>query len=229
VTVSAVDIEDAPLIVLSFPLVDCSAVQALTKSEVDIARTILVGMSNHEIAERRGRSDRTVANQVAAIFRKLGVRSRSELVAAIAPLPAEDGAIDPPCAPRAVILHAQLTLPPREALEAAALAWTALSVGERSIRFDANGRRYVAVRRLGRSLRASLLTLRECQVVTFAALGYSNKLIAFELAVSANTIGTHLMRALAKLERRSRVELVELLFSAAARHQSDYAVCERAV
>lgn len=42
---------------------------------------LLDGQSNAEIAARRGRSARTVANQVAAVLRKLGVSSRIELIA----------------------------------------------------------------------------------------------------------------------------------------------------
>ena len=40
---------------------------------------VVAGRSNGEIAAARGRSVRTIANQVAAIFRKLGVGSRLEL------------------------------------------------------------------------------------------------------------------------------------------------------
>jgi DNA-binding CsgD family transcriptional regulator len=36
-------------------------------------------LSNSEIGRRRGTSGRTVANQMATIFRKLGVSSRAEL------------------------------------------------------------------------------------------------------------------------------------------------------
>lgn len=39
------------------------------------------GSTNADIAERRGASERTVANQVQSIFHKLNVRSRGELVA----------------------------------------------------------------------------------------------------------------------------------------------------
>jgi DNA-binding NarL/FixJ family response regulator len=53
----------------------------LTSSECFIFRAILDGLSNTEIALRRGRSLRTVANQVASIFRKLAISSRAELVA----------------------------------------------------------------------------------------------------------------------------------------------------
>ncbi len=41
----------------------------------------LPGCSNAEIARRRGRSPRTVANQVASILKKLGLHSRLEVVA----------------------------------------------------------------------------------------------------------------------------------------------------
>jgi DNA-binding CsgD family transcriptional regulator len=39
----------------------------------------LRGASNQDIARTRGVSVRTVANQLAAVYRKLGVRSRAEL------------------------------------------------------------------------------------------------------------------------------------------------------
>jgi DNA-binding NarL/FixJ family response regulator len=53
----------------------------LTSSERFIFRAILDGLSNAEIATRRGRSLRTVANQVASVFHKLAISSRAELVA----------------------------------------------------------------------------------------------------------------------------------------------------
>jgi DNA-binding NarL/FixJ family response regulator len=54
---------------------------ALTTSEGHIFRAILAGLSNAEIAVRRGRSLRTIANQVASVFRKLRISARAELVA----------------------------------------------------------------------------------------------------------------------------------------------------
>jgi DNA-binding CsgD family transcriptional regulator len=48
----------------------------LTPAEREVARFIAAGVSNAEIAWRRGSSQRTVANQAARIFRKLGVTSR---------------------------------------------------------------------------------------------------------------------------------------------------------
>jgi two-component system nitrate/nitrite response regulator NarL len=48
--------------------------------EREIAGMVMRGLSNREIAAARGTSENTVANQLKAIFRKLGVASRIELV-----------------------------------------------------------------------------------------------------------------------------------------------------
>ncbi len=51
----------------------------LSEAELAVKEALLRGESNAEIAHARGTSVRTVANQVASLFRKLGVRSRAEL------------------------------------------------------------------------------------------------------------------------------------------------------
>jgi DNA-binding NarL/FixJ family response regulator len=56
-------------------------VDGLSPSERDIVSRVFRGQSNGAIASARGTSPRTVANQLAAIYSKLGVRSRRELVA----------------------------------------------------------------------------------------------------------------------------------------------------
>jgi len=56
---------------------------ALTHTEREILTHLLEGSSNAAIAQIRGTSVHTVANQVASILRKLGVASRSELAAAM--------------------------------------------------------------------------------------------------------------------------------------------------
>ena len=61
--------------------VQMRADDGLTAAELVVLRGIFAGKSNGEIARDRGTSPRTIANQVASIFRKHGVRSRSELVA----------------------------------------------------------------------------------------------------------------------------------------------------
>jgi DNA-binding NarL/FixJ family response regulator len=53
----------------------------LTPAERAVATLLLEGASNAEIAHKRNTSVRTVANQVAAIFRKAQVGSRVELAA----------------------------------------------------------------------------------------------------------------------------------------------------
>jgi DNA-binding CsgD family transcriptional regulator len=64
---------------VSFPITGAAQ---LTSAESDVVRRILAGHSNARIARDRGTSVRTVANQVASILRKLGVRSRFEVAAA---------------------------------------------------------------------------------------------------------------------------------------------------
>lgn len=51
----------------------------LSPAEADVVRAIIRGATNEQIAVERCRSIRTVANQVASAFRKLGVGSRGEL------------------------------------------------------------------------------------------------------------------------------------------------------
>lgn len=55
-------------------------VPGLGKVEHEVVELLLRGHDNRSIAAERGTSPRTVANQIANIFRKLGVRSRAELL-----------------------------------------------------------------------------------------------------------------------------------------------------
>lgn len=56
------------------------ALDELTRSEREVAGLVAEGLSSQAIATQRGRSVRTVENQIAAIYRKLRVGSRAELV-----------------------------------------------------------------------------------------------------------------------------------------------------
>lgn len=56
----------------------------------------------------------------------------------------------------------------------------------------------------------AVLTHREAQVASYAALGHMNKEIAYELGLSISTIASHLSKALSKLGLNSRTELVWL-------------------
>lgn len=52
----------------------------LTPAETELAKELLEGRSNAELARRRRRSINTVRNQLAALYRKLGVASRREAI-----------------------------------------------------------------------------------------------------------------------------------------------------
>lgn len=58
---------------------DDEMLSLLTDAEQDVVRRLLAGGSNQQIADQRGSSVYTVANQIQSIFRKLGVASRAEL------------------------------------------------------------------------------------------------------------------------------------------------------
>lgn len=130
---------------------------ALTRAELAVARSLLSGLRYEEIAQLREASTRTVANQVAAAYRKTGARSRSELAARLYPV-----SVDLECD------------------ECIARALPSLSGRER-------------------------------RIVYYAALGHTNKWIAFELDTTASTVASHLRRAVRKLGLRCRVELARLL------------------
>ena len=59
------------------------AARGLTPAESSIVPMLIAGVSDAEIATRRGVSKRTVANQTAALYRKLKVGSRFELARAM--------------------------------------------------------------------------------------------------------------------------------------------------
>ena len=80
VRVTKLDVKGEELFVIRIAP-EVRSLEALSQGEREVAGLLLDGLSNAEIAEIRGTSTRTVANQVASIFKKLGVRSRTELAA----------------------------------------------------------------------------------------------------------------------------------------------------
>lgn len=64
----------------------------LTDAEQEITLLLLLGVTNQEIADRRGTSVNTVQNQVASIYEKVGVHSRAELSRAM--IPSDDDSSD---------------------------------------------------------------------------------------------------------------------------------------
>ncbi len=91
--------------------------------------------------------------------------------------------------------------------------WRVLVEGRWSLldRFESDGKRFiVAVANDPIAPGPDALTERERQVTAAAAAGRHNKLIAYELGVSASTVRVLLSRAARKLSVNSRRELVAL-------------------
>lgn len=96
--------------------------------------------------------------------------------------------------------------------EADAVAmWHALVSGRWTLvdQVDRGGRRYFVARKNDpECARHHALTRRERQVVGFAALGHSNKLIAYELGLSVSSVAVYLDVAMEKLGVSSRAQLI---------------------
>ncbi|MCR9161565.1 MAG: response regulator transcription factor [Nannocystaceae bacterium] len=75
--------EAAGLEAFAAPDLDPALAERLTPSERDVVRMVLAGKDNASIARARGSSVRTVANQVAAVLRKTGTQTRSDLAATL--------------------------------------------------------------------------------------------------------------------------------------------------
>jgi DNA-binding CsgD family transcriptional regulator len=89
--------------------------------------------------------------------------------------------------------------------------WEALVAGRWTLidRVDTDGRRLFIARKNDPEVQPHhALTSRERQVVGYAALGHSNKLIGYELGLSASTVSTHLAGAADKLGLGSRAALI---------------------
>lgn len=71
---------DGELRVVSLARPDQGLDRDLPSAELAVVRSLIEGCSYEEIAAARGTSTRTVANQISAVFRRLRVSGRSELV-----------------------------------------------------------------------------------------------------------------------------------------------------
>lgn len=69
--------------VIAVSVDEVAALRRLTAAENEVVEFLRSGASNKAIAQHRGTADRTVANQIASIYRKLGISSRAELLALI--------------------------------------------------------------------------------------------------------------------------------------------------
>lgn len=79
VRVGRLDHDGEELLVLSYPLRRPAAFASLSPAELAAVEAVLLGHSQREIAARRRVAPRTIANQLASAYRKLGVRSAAEL------------------------------------------------------------------------------------------------------------------------------------------------------
>lgn len=80
--VTELEVGGERLLVLSYPRRKRALLAdgVLTRTEAAVANLAIAGLSNGEIAARRGTSIRTVANQMASVLHKLRCGSRRELV-----------------------------------------------------------------------------------------------------------------------------------------------------
>ena len=97
---------------------------------------------------------------------------------------------------------------PEEAVD----LWRALVAGRWSLvdHFDHDGQRFLVARRNPpEERRTSALSPSEHRVLALAAMGHSNKFIAYELGVSPSAVAMSLARLRRKLGARTRLELIE--------------------
>lgn len=171
----------------------------------------------HRVADDERASWSRIAAHVATAFR---LRRRVKAVEAIV-------------SPRGETVHAEgeaTRIAARKKLRAAALAiehsrgalrkkdaseavvnWRALVSGRWSLvdQFESDGRRYLVARTNDpKPSGPEVLTARERQVLAYAVLGHENKLIAYELGISASTVRVLLSRAARKLDVTTRAQLV---------------------
>jgi DNA-binding CsgD family transcriptional regulator len=79
--IAEISVDNDTLLIGSTPRLEETKLAGLSAAERQVLVLLIAGSTNRDIAMRRGTSARTVANQVQAIFRKYGARSRSELIA----------------------------------------------------------------------------------------------------------------------------------------------------
>jgi DNA-binding CsgD family transcriptional regulator len=71
------------LLVVGYPLKRPARFAALTAAELEVAEGVIQGLSPRQLSRSRGVSERTVSNQLAHIYKKLGVSSKHELLALV--------------------------------------------------------------------------------------------------------------------------------------------------
>jgi DNA-binding CsgD family transcriptional regulator len=93
----------------------------------------------------------------------------------------------------------------------AVATWRALVAGQWSLvdHFDHDGRRYLFARRNEPpAVKHDRLSRLEREVLALAALGHTNKLIAYQLGLAPSTVAMRLSRAASKIGARTRAQLI---------------------
>jgi len=108
----------------------------------------------------------------------------------------------------------------RRALEAGVHGYATLSLGleefQDGVRSVAHGLRYVCPRsaqRLANSMTHEQLTPREAEVLAQLSHGSCNKVIASELAMALGTVKAHVKSLMAKLDAKTRTQVVSVAIS----------------
>jgi DNA-binding NarL/FixJ family response regulator len=79
-TVSVVFPSGVSLRSIAVPRPDAGLKGKIPPAELAVIRALVEGFSYEEIAARRGTSQRTIANQIVAVFRRKAVSGRNDLV-----------------------------------------------------------------------------------------------------------------------------------------------------
>lgn len=72
--------DDSELTVIAVPRPDRHLAAILPSAELSVIRRLVEGLAYGEIASYRGTASRTIANQITAVFRRIKVSGRNELV-----------------------------------------------------------------------------------------------------------------------------------------------------
>jgi DNA-binding CsgD family transcriptional regulator len=83
VDVSSVEVDGEEYCVVGYALRRPRSFASLTPAELEVAEGMIAGLSTRLLARQRGVSERTVANQLARIYRKLRICSKYDLLALV--------------------------------------------------------------------------------------------------------------------------------------------------
>jgi DNA-binding CsgD family transcriptional regulator len=106
--------------------------------------------------------------------------------------------------------------------------WRGLVEGRWSLldQFESDGRRFVVAREnVPQPPGPGAFTMRERQIVGYAALGHDNKIIAYDLGIAHATVKVLMARAAAKLGVHSRAEVISAYLAACGQTREVRAAC----